>query len=116
MSDWPAQVAFFDAFCRWGIAAKARGYAVTFGDGYRDPRATFPYATSGEKSFHARRLAHDVNLFKDGAYLVTLPEWEATGLGALWERLGGTWGGHWSDPNHLSWGEGHRCPAQNADT
>lgn len=49
------------------------GYEVTFGDAYRDPRV---HGKLGEKrsyssanSNHKRRLAVDLNLFKDGEYL-----------------------------------------------
>lgn len=38
------------------------GYQGTFGDAYRDPRATFPY--SHPNSLHGKRLALDINLFK----------------------------------------------------
>jgi hypothetical protein len=104
MSDYTAQHQFFFALCRWGLAAEARGYLVTGGDYYRDPRATFPY--SSPRSYHARRLAFDPNLFRDGVYLTTVEQWRE--MGELWESLGGTWGGRWSngDANHLSWGEG----------
>ena len=94
---------FFDAFCRWGVAVKLLGYQCSFGDAYRDPRATFPYSFTA--SFHSERKAVDVNLFKDGKYLQTPDEWREAG--ELWESLGGTWGGRWAngDANHLSWGE-----------
>lgn len=49
------------------------GYEVTFGDAYRDPRV---HGELGEKksyssanSNHKRRLAVDLNLFRDGKYL-----------------------------------------------
>lgn len=94
----------------WIRAAYVRGYNVTFGDAFRDfKRASFPYSFPG--SFHGQRLAMDMNLFTgDGRYLTTLKEWEDSGLGHLWETMGGTWGGRFStpDPNHLSLGEGHR--------
>jgi hypothetical protein len=98
------QQRFFEMLCRWGIAAYARGYKCTFGDAYRDPRVNFPYSFPG--SFHGKRLAADVNLFKDGKWLTTFDEWEE--MGRLWITLGGTWGGEFPkvDPNHLSLGEG----------
>ena len=107
MSDLPAQQAFFAAFARWGVAVTLLGYRCTFGDAFRDSRATFPYARPG--GFHTRRLAVDVNLFdRDGVLVEGVEGWRQAG--ELWESLGGTWGGAFrtgspGDANHLSWGE-----------
>lgn len=49
------------------LEAEKRGFEMTFGDAFRDPRATFPY--SHPKSCHNSRLAVDLNLFKDGEYI-----------------------------------------------
>ena len=74
------------------------GYELTFGDAY---------AKSGHKegSFHYKRLAIDLNLFKDGKYLTETIEHLL--LGIYWESLGGTWGGRFKNPdgNHYSYGE-----------
>ena len=74
------------------------GYELTFGDAY---------ATTGHKdnSFHYKRLALDLNLFKDTVYLTETVDY--TPLGIFWESLGGTWGGRFkhSDGNHFSYGE-----------
>lgn len=75
--------------------AYLQGFELTFGDAY---------ALTGHKenSLHGKRLAIDLNLFRNGEYLTTteahLP------LGEFWERLGGTWGGRFSTPdgNHYS--------------
>jgi len=80
------------------LFAYEKGYEVTLGDAY---------AKSGhsKNSFHYKRLAIDLNLFKDGKYLTEtsahLP------LGLFWESLGGTWGGRFKNPdgNHYSLGE-----------
>jgi hypothetical protein len=74
-----------------------QGYEVTFGDAY---------ATTGhiDGSFHYKRLAIDLNLFKDGRYLTTTEAHRP--FGEFWESLGGTWGGRFEDGNHYSWGEG----------
>lgn len=80
------------------LYAYEQDYELTFGD---------VWANSGHKenSFHYKRLAADLNLFKDGRYLQEtidhLP------LGEFWESLGGTWGGRFKNPdgNHYSWGE-----------
>jgi hypothetical protein len=67
------------------LEAEKRGYEVTLGDAYRDPRATFPY--SHPKSNHYNRLAIDLNLFKDGEYITNdrghreLHEWWVTYCG-----------------------------------
>jgi hypothetical protein len=80
------------------------GYEVTFGDAYRDPRV---HGQLGEKvsyssanSNHKRRLAVDLNLFKDGEYLGSTDDHEE--LGKFWESLDplNRWGGRWEDGNH----------------
>ena len=75
------------------LYAYEKGYELTFGDAY---------ATTGhiENSNHYRRLAIDLNLFKDGGYL---PETEAHELlGKFWESLDprNRWGGRFKDGNH----------------
>lgn len=77
--------------------AYQNGFELTFGDAYRDPRYY-----GHPNSNHGRRLAIDLNLFKDGQYL---KETEAhRPLGAFWESLGDdcVWGGEWGDGNHYS--------------
>jgi len=54
-------------------------------------------------SFHYKKLAIDINLFKDGKYLRRTVDHKPLGL--FWESLGGTWGGRFRDGNHYSWGE-----------
>jgi hypothetical protein len=76
------------------------GFEVTLGDAYRDPRC--PYGA--EKSFHHKRLAIDLNLFRDGRYLTSSKSHQPLGL--YWESIGGTWGGRWNDGNHYSLDEG----------
>ena len=78
------------------LFAYQKDYEITFGDAY---------ATSGhiDNSFHYKRLAIDINLFKDGVYLTLNEDHEPLGL--FWESIGGTWGGRWQDGNHYSWGE-----------
>lgn len=74
-----------------------QGYEATLGDAW---------AREGhiEGSFHYKRLAIDINLFRDGEYLTET--WHHKPIGEFWERLGGTWGGRWGDGNHYSLGEG----------
>ena len=74
------------------------GYEVTLGDAY---------ATRGHSSnsFHYKRLAIDINLFKDGIYLEKTEDHKS--LGDYWKSIGGTWGGDFKhkDGNHYSYGE-----------
>lgn len=76
--------------------ATLRGYELTFGDAW---------ASSGHKSgsFHYKRLAIDLNLFKDGKWLQDTEDHRE--LGEFWEHIGGSWGGKWNDGNHYSFGE-----------
>lgn len=80
------------------IFAVIKGYKVTFGDASRMDK-------KGHKddSFHYKRLAIDLNLFKDGKYLTETKD--HLPLGKFWEFIGGTWGGRFDDGNHYSWGE-----------
>ena len=74
------------------------GYEWTYGDAY---------AKDGHRlgSFHYKRLAVDINLFKDGQYLTSTEDHRI--FGEYWKALGGTWGGDFKnkDGNHYSWGE-----------
>lgn len=76
--------------------ATLRGYELTFGDAW---------ASSGHVSgsFHYKRLAIDLNLFKDGKWLQGTEDHRE--LGEFWEHIGGSWGGKWNDGNHYSFGE-----------
>ena len=73
-----------------------QGYELTLGDAW---------AVRGhiENSFHYKRLAIDLNLFKDGEYLRETEDHRP--LGEFWESIGGSWGGRFRDGNHYSWGE-----------
>lgn len=76
--------------------AYQQGYELTFGDAW---------AHDGHKdnSFHYKRLAIDLNLFKNGHYLKSSND--HIELGTFWESIGGSWGGLWDDGNHYSLGE-----------
>ena len=72
------------------------GYTITMGDVWaRDGHV--------KGSFHYKRLAADLNLFKDGIYLTETEDHLV--LGQWWESIGGTWGGRFRDGNHYSLGE-----------
>ncbi len=76
--------------------AYSLGYGLSFGDAYRSPKV--PYGL--KNSLHRKRLAIDLNLFKDGDYLRKTSD--HTELGQWWESIGGTWGGRFNDGNHYS--------------
>ena len=92
--------------------AYMRGYEVTLGDAYRDPRLHGPIGvTRGyghRNSNHKRRLAIDLNLFRDGSYLDMTEDHRE--LGEWWEAHGEEiglplrWGGRFRNPdgNHYS--------------
>lgn len=75
------------------IYADSIGVELTFGDAW---------AEDGHKdnSLHYDRLAIDLNLFKDGYYLLQTEDHRQ--LGEFWESIGGSWGGHFDDGNHYS--------------
>ena len=86
------------------IFAYSKGYELTFGDSYRDPRL---HGEIGESkgygranSLHKLRLAVDFNLFKDGKFLQSTDDHKE--LGEFWESIGGSWGGRFNDGNHYS--------------
>jgi len=80
------------------LFAYEQGYEITYGDAA---------ARDGHKSgsFHYKKLAIDLNLFKNGRYLTSTKSHEP--LGIFWESLDPecTWGGRWGDGNHYSYGE-----------
>ncbi len=76
--------------------AYRHGYELSFGDAYRDPRASY----GSETSLHRKRLAIDFNLFKDGIFLTKTED--HLPLGEYWESMGGSWGGRFEDGNHYS--------------
>lgn len=78
--------------------AHAKGYYLSFGDAW---------AKTGhiDGSFHYKRLAIDLNLFKGGTFLQKTDDHKE--LGDFWESLDPlcSWGGRWNDGNHYSYGE-----------
>ena len=80
------------------IWAYEQGYNITFGD-------AFAKDGHSKNSFHYKRLAVDLNLFKDGKYLSDTEDHRP--LGEKWIEMGGTWGGNFKRPdgNHYSLGE-----------
>lgn len=99
MSLRHAQIEFAAAAAQLILKAFEMGYEVTLGDAYRDERC--PYGS--KSSLHKRRLAIDLNLFKDGVYLTETKDHAA--LGAWWEETfpKARWGGNFNDGNHYEW-------------
>jgi len=87
-----------------------QGWAVTFGDGYRDPRLHGEMGVKRgyghPKSAHKLRLAVDLNLFRDLDGDGKLDFADKTeyhkAVGEKWEAMGGSWGGRFQDGNHYS--------------
>ena len=83
--------------------AESMGYQLTLGDGYRDPRAKFPY--SSKSSRHTMRLAIDFNVFKmrnsNWVYLTSSDDYPD--LCQAWRDLGGISGADFDDANHFEW-------------
>jgi len=84
--------------------AFAQGYDVTFGEVYRSQPMQKWYVDHGlswtMKSQHGKKLAIDLNLFKDGQYLSK--SYQHKKLGKYWESLSpwNVWGGRFNDGNH----------------
>lgn len=132
MSIGDKQRLFFNLFVQWSIWAIDQGYEFTWGEAFRtDEQAEinaigysgrenlarligliFPELAkkirNNEKNkgirntLHEKRLALDLNAFKDGVYLTKTEDWKE--LGEYWEKLHPLcrWGGRWGDGNHLS--------------
>lgn len=88
--------------------ARFLGYRVSLGEAYRPPVTAAYYATIGKgvtNSFHTKRLAIDLQLFRDGKYLTATEDYRP--LGIYWESRGGSWGGRFKrqDGCHFSLGE-----------
>lgn len=81
------------------------GNACTLGEAYRTQEQAEWYAAKGigsKNSLHCKRLAIDLNLFKDGVYLNKSDDYEF--LGNYWYSLheDNRWGGAGGDGNHFS--------------
>ena len=86
--------------------AHSFGFEIRGGDLFRDPRL---HGAHGEKlgyghrnSCHKLKLAIDLNLFKDGAFLQKTEDHRE--LGEWWEAQHELcrWGGRFNDGNHYS--------------
>jgi hypothetical protein len=90
--------------------AYARGYELTLGDAYRDPRVHGAFGVKesygATHSVHKVRLAIDFNLFVDGKYITDGNHEAYLVIGEFWESLHdlARWGGKFeiNDANHFS--------------
>lgn len=88
--------------------AYARGWELTLGDAYRDPRVHGHFGErqsySASSSQHKRRLAIDLNLFVAGEYITDGDHPAYQALGAEWKAMHtkASWGGDFNDANHFS--------------
>lgn len=99
-----------DKQCRFAVMvarlinhAVEQGYQVSLGEAWRSAEEAARQAQLNKgirRSLHCDRLALDLNLFKDGAFLSTTENHRP--LGEWWESIGGTWGGRFNDGNHYS--------------
>lgn len=88
---------------------KCEGYECTLGEALRTPEMAELYAKQGKgirNSLHCKRLAIDLNLFKDGVYLPDTEDYRA--FGEYWESLDplNRWGGRFKDGGHFSMTDG----------
>lgn len=94
--------------------AQMKGYELTFGEAYRTPEQAALNAKAGKgiaNSLHTQRLAIDLNLFKDGAFLTSTEAHRP--IGEFWESLHELcrWGGRFTKPdgNHYALSHGGRA-------
>ena len=85
------------------------GHTCTFGEAWRTPEMAAIYAKKGigiKRSRHCDRMAIDLNLFKDGVYLMDTEAWRP--FGEYWQSLNplNRWGGDWD-------GDGIADPGEN---
>jgi hypothetical protein len=82
------------------LEAYYQGYQLTFGETWRSPEEAERRGFAN--SNHTRRLAIDLNLFKDGEYLTRTEDHQE--LGEWWEQQHELcrWGGRFNDGNHYS--------------
>jgi hypothetical protein len=81
------------------------GHGCTGGEWYRTPEQAAINAAKGigiRNSLHCKRLAVDLNLFKDGVFLTD--EEDHRQFGEWWEELDprNRWGGRFKDGCHYS--------------
>lgn len=99
MSMVQAQSEFLLDACKLIARATELGFVVTLGEGYRTIEQQQIYVKTGRSkildSQHMKRLAIDLNFFRDGKLAQTREELKP--LGDWWETLNpkNRWGGNW---------------------
>lgn len=83
----------------------SQGYECTLDWIYRPPDVAAYYASLGigiRSSLHTKKLAGDINLFKDGVWLRSTEDHRK--FGEWWEKQHPLcrWGGRFGDGNHYS--------------
>lgn len=102
------QQTFAFLFAEFILMLRDRGYRVTYGEMWRPPETAALYAQQGKgirNSLHSKRLACDINLFRNGSRLLSTIDFREAG--ELWEAMSTTqyicaWGGRFGDGNHFS--------------
>ena len=100
MSLVAEQAAFLLDFCLLIQWATENGYVITAGELLRPIEMQKIYVETGRSmtmnSNHIKKLAGDLNVFKDGKYLCTVEGLRP--LGEKWKSLSpkNRWGGDWS--------------------
>jgi len=102
-----AQRAFVPCVADLIVWAYDNGYQLTFGEAHRTMEQAAANARLGigiANSLHVKRLAIDLNVFKDGVYLTKSEDYLP--LGERWKTLHplARWGGDFKKPdgNHFS--------------
>lgn len=92
------------------LFADAEGWAITIGEVERTKEQQALYVQQGQSqtmaSKHLKKLAADLNLFKDGKYCQKVSDYAA--LGAWWKGQDpqNVWGGDWArlrDARHFEY-------------
>lgn len=99
MSMVPEQSAFLQDAAKLIVYATEQGWTVTAGELFRTPEQQAIYVQTGRSktlnSYHLKRLAIDLNFFKDGQLVYDVAALKP--LGDYWESLSAknSWGGSW---------------------
>ncbi len=86
------------------LKIQLEGYQVTLAEGYVGDSIDKPHEDTPHlrRGGHFKRLAQDLNLFRDGQWLKATEDHRP--FGEFWEGLDpdARWGGRWGDGNHYS--------------
>ena len=96
------------------LFGQALGYDVTLGEAWRPDEMQKIYYETGKSetltNIHQKRLAIDLNIFLNGAWLTDGESYRK--MGEFWESIGGMWGGRFGVDKKLyatkvGWDPGH---------